>query len=142
MVIAAVLTTRRLRTVTNCFVTSLAVADWLVAVFRQQLPVHLCSDVLNFSTQITYCMSRYDKNRHINQECTYNENIGYVVFSSLGSFFVPLVVMLYVYARISCVIARRMDPLEQAAAAEHDAALGQVLKLEFSTKDILLICEI
>lgn len=33
LVIMAVLTTRRLRTVTNCFVMSLAVADWLVGIF-------------------------------------------------------------------------------------------------------------
>lgn len=32
LVILAVLTTRRLRTVTNCFVMSLAVADWLVGI--------------------------------------------------------------------------------------------------------------
>lgn len=33
LVIISVLTTRRLRTVTNCFVMSLAVADWLVGIF-------------------------------------------------------------------------------------------------------------
>lgn len=33
LVSLSVLTTRRLRTVTNCFVTSLAVADWLVGIF-------------------------------------------------------------------------------------------------------------
>lgn len=32
LVILAVMTTRRLRTVTNCFVMSLAVADWLVGI--------------------------------------------------------------------------------------------------------------
>ncbi|KAJ4433003.1 hypothetical protein ANN_15260 [Periplaneta americana] len=33
LIIVAVITTRRLRTVTNCFVMSLAVADWLVGIF-------------------------------------------------------------------------------------------------------------
>jgi 7 transmembrane receptor (rhodopsin family) len=33
LVIMSVATTRRLRTVTNCFVMSLAVADWLVGIF-------------------------------------------------------------------------------------------------------------
>lgn len=33
LVILSVLTTRRLRTVTNLFVTSLALADWLVGIF-------------------------------------------------------------------------------------------------------------
>lgn len=33
LVILSVMTTRRLRTVTNCFVMSLAVADWLVGIF-------------------------------------------------------------------------------------------------------------
>jgi len=45
LVIAAVLTTRRLRTVTNCFVMSLAVADWLVGVFVMppKIVLHLSS---------------------------------------------------------------------------------------------------
>jgi 7 transmembrane receptor (rhodopsin family) len=33
LVILSIMTTRRLRTVTNCFVMSLAVADWLVGIF-------------------------------------------------------------------------------------------------------------
>ncbi|CAG4932730.1 unnamed protein product [Parnassius apollo] len=43
--------------------------------------------------------------------CRYNQNPGYVVFSAMGSFFLPMIVMVYVYARISCVVARRHQQL-------------------------------
>lgn len=42
-------------------------------------------------------------------ECRYNRNEGYVIFSAMGSFFIPMAVMVYVYARISCVVASRHD---------------------------------
>ncbi|KAJ1525279.1 hypothetical protein ONE63_010102 [Megalurothrips usitatus] len=53
----------------------------------------------------------YEAGRHENKTCRYNQNVGYVLFSAMGSFFVPLVVMLYVYAKIHCVVARRHDHL-------------------------------
>lgn len=48
LVILSVITTRRLRTVTNCFVMSLAVADWLVgiAVMPPAVAVHLMGKFL------------------------------------------------------------------------------------------------
>nr|CAD7577733.1 unnamed protein product [Timema californicum] len=63
----------------------------------------------------------YDKDRHINStSCTYNQNVGYVVFSAMGSFFIPLIVMLYVYARISCVIAHRHSQLTALDSISQD----------------------
>lgn len=46
LVILSVMTTRRLRTVTNCFVMSLAVADWLVGIFVMPpaVAVHLIGE--------------------------------------------------------------------------------------------------
>ncbi|KDR18992.1 probable G-protein coupled receptor No18 isoform X3 [Zootermopsis nevadensis] len=168
------MTTRRLRTVTNCFVMSLAVADWLVGIFVMPLKVALqimgtwelgwvlCDiwislDVLLCTASIlslcaisvdrylavtqplNYSRRRrskrlallmilavwlaalaitcppifgwYDPDHHNNKNCRYNSNRGYVVFSAMGSFFIPLAVMLYMYARISCVVAQRHNQL-------------------------------
>lgn len=57
---------------------------------------------------------RYDhsrKDKH--NECGYNQNEGYVVFSAMGSFFIPMAVMVYVYARISCVVAARHEHMTE-----------------------------
>uniref|UniRef100_A0A1Y1LCU3 G-protein coupled receptors family 1 profile domain-containing protein n=1 Tax=Photinus pyralis TaxID=7054 RepID=A0A1Y1LCU3_PHOPY len=174
LVILAVLTTRRLRTVTNCFVISLAIADWLVGVFVMppaianhlmgtwelgwvlcdiwvSLDILLCTAsilslcaisvdrylavtqplsysrrrrskrlassmilVVWFSSALITCppmFGWYEPGRHEDKNCRYNRNTGYVIFSAMGSFFIPMVVMVYVYARISCVVAQRHDQL-------------------------------
>ncbi|KAG5884849.1 hypothetical protein JTB14_036086 [Gonioctena quinquepunctata] len=174
LVILAVITTRRLRTVTNCFVMSLAVADWLVGVFVMppnvaytlmgrwglgwvfcdvllSLDVLLCTAsilslcaisvdrYLAVTQPLRYSRNRrskrlalsmilvvwvssaliscppifgwYDSGRHTDGICTYNSNLGYVIFSAMGSFFIPMIVMLYVYVKISCVVAQRHDQL-------------------------------
>uniref|UniRef100_A0A1B0A8M7 G-protein coupled receptors family 1 profile domain-containing protein n=1 Tax=Glossina pallidipes TaxID=7398 RepID=A0A1B0A8M7_GLOPL len=51
----------------------------------------------------------YEPGRRDLKECRYNQNEGYVIFSAMGSFFIPMAVMIYVYARISCVVASRHD---------------------------------
>ncbi|XP_011184895.3 dopamine receptor 2-like [Zeugodacus cucurbitae] len=172
LVILAVITTRRLKTVTNCFVMSLAIADLLVGIFVMPpaVAVHLIGswrlgwvlcdiwislDVLLCTASIlslcaisvdrylavtqplTYSRRRrskrlafimilvvwvlalaitcppmlgwYEPGRRDLSECRYNQNEGYVIFSAMGSFFIPMAVMIYVYARISCVIASRHD---------------------------------
>lgn len=47
LIISAVVTTKRLRTVTNCFVTSLAVADLLVGIFVMPpaIAVHITGEL-------------------------------------------------------------------------------------------------
>ncbi|XP_058466990.1 5-hydroxytryptamine receptor 1D [Malaya genurostris] len=180
LVILSVATTRRLRTVTNCFVMSLAVADWLVGIFvmppavilfvvdKWQLGWILCDiwislDVLLCTASIlslcaisvdrylavtqplTYSKRRrskrlallmifvvwlvalaitcppilgwYDQDRKRN-ECQYNQNKGYVVFSAMGSFFIPMSVMLYVYSKICCVLTSRQHRMTTTEATE------------------------
>ncbi|XP_011154023.2 tyramine receptor 1 isoform X2 [Harpegnathos saltator] len=177
LVIAAVITTRRLRSVTNCFVSSLAAADLLVglavmppAVLLQltggtwelgeilcdswvSLDILLCTAsilslcaisidrYLAVTQPLIYSRRRRSKrlaglmivavwitagaitsppllgcfpratNRDV-KKCSYNMDSSYVIFSAMGSFFLPMLVMLYVYGRISCVIASRHRNLE------------------------------
>ena len=40
-------------------------------------------------------------------ECKYNENSGYVVYSAMGSFYLPTLVILYTYASIIYVVQTR-----------------------------------
>lgn len=71
--------------------------------------------VLSITTGVKFCLLfylrlyRYEPGRRDLSECRYNQNEGYVIFSAMGSFFIPMAVMIYVYARISCVIASRHD---------------------------------
>ncbi|CAG4973702.1 unnamed protein product [Colias eurytheme] len=179
LIISAVVTTKRLRTVTNCFVTSLAAADLLVGIFVMPpaIAVHirgkwelgwiLCDiwislDILLCTASIlslcaisidrylavtrplTYSRRRrskklaltmiffvwisagaitcppmfgwYEPDHNQGGVCRYNQNPGYVVFSAMGSFFLPMIVMVYVYARISCVVARRHQQLASTAS--------------------------
>ncbi|XP_055596703.1 probable G-protein coupled receptor No18 [Uranotaenia lowii] len=181
LVILSVATTRRLRTVTNCFVMSLAVADWLVGIFvmppavmlfvvdKWQLGSILCDiwislDVLLCTASIlslcaisvdrylavtqplTYSKRRrskrlallmifivwlvalaitcppflgwYDQQGRERNECQYNQNKGYVVFSAMGSFFIPMSVMLYVYSKICCVLTSRQHRMTKTEAKE------------------------
>ncbi|KAK3932101.1 Octopamine receptor 1, partial [Frankliniella fusca] len=86
----------------------------------------------------------YEAGRHNNKTCRYNQNQGYVVFSAMGSFFVPLVVMLYVYAKIHCVVARRHDHLsawdsrQQAVSPARRLTLASLLQTTRKLRDVNL----
>ncbi|CAF1180036.1 unnamed protein product [Rotaria sordida] len=174
LVICAFFRTRRLQTVTNYFIASLAFADALVAIFVLPLSIYyyqrgrswklgliLCdlwvsSDVLLCTSSILNltCISvdRYmaitkpltytayrskflarvmillvwivsvvitcppifgwrDSNRQHTVEhehrCELNTARGYVVYSALGSFYIPAVIMVFVYIRIFMVVYDR-----------------------------------
>ncbi|XP_017471847.1 PREDICTED: 5-hydroxytryptamine receptor 2B-like, partial [Rhagoletis zephyria] len=68
----------------------------------------------------------YEKGRRRqgNVVCRYNQNKGYVVFSAMGSFFIPLAVMMYVYLKIGYVLTSRRQRIVRDAnserAADHD----------------------
>lgn len=80
---------------------------------------------------------RYDENRHNNKSCTYNQNKVYVVFSAMGSFFLPLVVVVYVYLKISCVIAERHNKLEALNGQKLKVKAIYIIKSIYSAVEIV-----
>ncbi|KRF99727.1 uncharacterized protein Dwil_GK27166 [Drosophila willistoni] len=144
LVILAVLTTRRLRTVTNCFVMNLAITDWLVGTCVMPPSVILyitgvwrfgwilcdiwisLDILLSTGSILSLCaisLDRYEPGRHQQDyvDCRYNQNKGYVVFSAMGSFFIPLTVMLYVYVKIGYVLTSRRQRIVRDANSERTA---------------------
>jgi hypothetical protein len=55
-----------------------------------------------------------DKNRDENT-CTLNLLLSYRIYSSMGSFFIPCIIMIFVYIRIFIVIHNREKYLQQSA---------------------------
>ena len=78
----------------------------LAACYRPTIELIDCGSV-----KFVVTCRRYDPDHHKDKTCRYNNNKGYVVFSAMGSFFIPLTVMVYVYTRISCVVAQRHNQL-------------------------------
>lgn len=62
---------------------------------------------------------RYEpgRRREDNVVCRYNQNKGYVVFSAMGSFFIPLAVMMYVYMKIGYVLTSRRQRMVRDAVS-------------------------
>ncbi|GBN01919.1 Octopamine receptor [Araneus ventricosus] len=182
LIIAAVATTRRLRTVTNYFVVSLAASDLMVgllvmpfAVVKEvkdglwlfgqvacelwvSLDVMLCTaSILNLccisldryfaiTQPLAYAVKRSvrlalimigavwlvsaaitcppifgwrdrGKTPQNDTQCAYIDDQGYVVYSALGSFYIPALIMVYVYWRIFAVARKRQAVLMQTTGS-------------------------
>lgn len=209
LIILSVLYTPKLRTVTNCFILSLGVADFLVGVTVLppailithfdgvwvlgwilcdvwiSLDILLCTAsilslcaisidrFLAISRPISYSKMRRsktlavkiisgvwllsllitcppilgwsDSGRHglDESECRYNENAGYVIYSSIGSFYAPMLVILYTYARIIHVVRTRNQEFKESMYGDampmrckSEVSSSQMADFE-STRDIL-----
>ncbi|CAF0894709.1 unnamed protein product [Brachionus calyciflorus] len=175
LVITAILTTKSLKTVTNSFILSLAVADTLVAIFVLPLSIYmvifnkwifgdlichlwiscdvgLCTaSILNLccisldryfaiTRPLKYSRQRSPKLAKImiafvwifsfaitcppilgwkdpfrkENECTLHLRLSYRIYSSLGSFYLPCIIMIFVYIRIFKVIHNREKYLKNS----------------------------
>ena len=176
LIVLSVFTNRRLRTVTNCFVGSLATSDLLLGLFVMPLNIKVeltgewrlgvvlcdlwvhCDVMLCTASILNLCCISLDRYFAItnplvyvtrrskrlacimiavvwvaavaitvppilgwqeegrwtdDSECGLTSDPGYVIYSALGSFFIPLIIMIFVYARIFRVASQREKHLCQ-----------------------------
>ncbi|XP_063925282.1 octopamine receptor Oamb isoform X2 [Zophobas morio] len=109
LVIAAVFCSSKLRSVTNLFIVSLAVADLLVGV--AVLPFSATWEV--FKTEDDTTNTTQPEDLHCPWKCELTNEAGYVVYSALGSFYIPMFVMLFFYWRIYRAAIRTTRAINQ-----------------------------
>ena len=78
----------------------------------------------------------HEENRYTIKNCRYNRNRSYVIFSASLSFFIPMIVMVYVYAKIAYVIANRVNRLEQTIMGHSKVRILPKIKNEFQKVNI------
>ena len=66
--------------------------------------------------------------------CQLTDARGFVIYSALGSFFIPLIVMTFVYAKIFQATRRRLRERSKAAAAARLAAISMTNNAKCTTK--------
>ncbi|KAK2849251.1 hypothetical protein Q5P01_009085 [Channa striata] len=140
LVILSVVCNRHLRTPTNYFIINLAIADLLLG--TTVLPVSATLEILDYwvfgrifcdiwaavdvlcctASIMSLCVISID--RYIGPPspddtvCLITEEPFYALFSSLGSFYIPLVVILVMYCRVYIVAKRTTKNLEAGVMHE------------------------
>ncbi|KAG7498904.1 alpha-2B adrenergic receptor-like [Solea senegalensis] len=97
LVIIAVLTSRSLKGAQNLFLVSLAAADILVATLI--IPFSLANELQGYwAFSSIWCEIYLSEGGE--EVCELNNERWYILYSTIGSFFVPCVIMILVYMRI------------------------------------------
>ncbi|XP_022827481.1 alpha-2Db adrenergic receptor isoform X2 [Spodoptera litura] len=115
LVIIAIVTEKALKNIQNWFIASLAVSDFFLGLVIMPFSlanelmgywifgfwwceIHSAMDVLLCTASImNLCLISLDRYWSITQV---SDDIGYVVYSALGSFYIPSCIMVFVYIRI------------------------------------------
>lgn len=102
----------------NSVSDNLSTVLWMVRKIYFSKSFSIISNVIEYLMLFTFAYphKRYDSKKRFSSEmfnCHYNQNKGYVVFSAMGSFFIPMTVMLYVYSKIFYVLMSRQHRMSK-----------------------------
>lgn len=105
---------------TKCKARILIVLVWVIAALISYLPIHLGWGVSN---ERNHCSNRTDC-------CEFNINPQYAIISSVISFYIPLIIMVFVYSRVFQEARQQLKKIDQSVGRFHNNENSDLKSLE------------
>ncbi|XP_060935766.1 adrenoceptor beta 2, surface a [Limanda limanda] len=109
---------------TKCKARIVVVLVWVIAALISFLPIHMKWWISN-DEEATNCIKQSDC-------CEFHTNMAYAITSSIISFYIPLVIMVFVYSRVFQEAKRQLKKIDQSVGRFHNSDNSTLKSLEAS----------
>ncbi|XP_041846145.1 adrenoceptor beta 2, surface a [Melanotaenia boesemani] len=107
---------------TKCKARIVVVLVWVIAALTSYLPIHM-----KWSTAKTEDAEKCINNSYC---CEFDTNMAYAITSSIISFYIPLIIMVFVYSRVFQEAKRQLRKIEQSVGRFHNSDNSDFKTLE------------
>lgn len=107
---------------TKCKARIVVVLVWVIAALISYLPIHMKWWIAN-DAEAKECSNNSNC-------CDFNINTGYAITSSIISFYIPLVIMAFVYRRVFQEAKRQLKKIDQSVGRFHNSNNSDLKSLE------------
>ncbi|XP_061580912.1 adrenoceptor beta 2, surface a [Cololabis saira] len=98
---------------TKCKARIVVVLVWVIAALTSYLPIHMKWWISN-TTEAKTCMDD-------SYCCEFHTNMGYGITSSIISFYIPLLIMVFVYSRVFQEARKQLKKIDQSVGRFHNS---------------------